>query len=154
MGFSGNPTVNVATQQIENDGFWPDLDLAEFQRTYRLPGGYLVDMLTADLSLAMYEVNLDLAALQARWKGAGVSNVESADTTVLPERTFQLALYKRAVFTRAKASILRQMPTVTRREVAENSGKEAPEQETTYLAFSNQAIRALQGRGRMTSRLL
>lgn len=152
-GFSGKPSTQVE-QIIENDGFWPDLSVSEFQNGYRLPGEYLVDMLTADLSTAMYEVNLDLAKLKARWQDVGVSNVESADSTVLPERTFQASLYKRAVYTRAKASLLTQFATVTRREVAENTGKEAPERAEAFLAFSQQAVRALQGRGRITAALL
>ncbi|WP_323600738.1 head completion/stabilization protein [Pseudomonas putida] len=152
-GFSGKPTTLVE-QSIENDGFWPDLSVSEFQKGYRLPAEYLVDMLATDLTTAMHEVNLDLAKLKARWQDVGVSNVESADSTVLPERTFQASLYKRAVYTRAKASLLTQFATVTRREQAENTGKELPERADTFLAFSQQAVRALQGRGRMTAVLL
>ncbi|WKW33180.1 head completion/stabilization protein [Pseudomonas viridiflava] len=153
MSFSGKPTTFVE-QAIENDGFWPDLSVTEFQKGYRLPAEYLVDMLAADLNMAMVEVNTDLAKLKARWQAAGVSNVETADTTVLPERTFQAATYKRAVYSRAKASLLTQFATVNRRESAENIGKELPERSETFLAFSQAAVRSLQGRGRITAALL
>ncbi|MGN9402653.1 head completion/stabilization protein [Pseudomonas syringae pv. aptata] len=153
MSFSGKPTTLVE-QAIENDGFWPDLSVTEFQKGYRLPAEYLVEMLAADLNMAMVEVNTDLAKLKARWQGAGVSNVESADTTILPERTFQAATYKRAVYSRAKASLLTQFATVNRRESAENVGKELPERSETFLAFSQAAVRSLQGRGRITAALL
>ncbi|MEQ4340567.1 head completion/stabilization protein [Pseudomonas syringae] len=153
MSFSGKPTTFVE-QAIENDGFWPDLSVIEFQKGYRLPAEYLVEMLAADLNMAMVEVNTDLAKLKARWQGAGVSNVESADTTILPERTFQAATYKRAVYSRAKASLLTQFATVNRRESAENVGKELPERSETFLAFSQAAVRSLQGRGRITAALL
>ncbi|PHN24143.1 head protein [Pseudomonas syringae pv. syringae] len=153
MSFSGKPTTFVE-QAIENDGFWPDLSVTEFQKGYRLPAEYLVEMLAADLNMAMVEVNTDLAKLKARWQGAGVSNVESADTTILPERTFQAATYKRAVYSRAKASLLTQFATINRRESAENVGKELPERSETFLAFSQAAVRSLQGRGRITAALL
>jgi hypothetical protein len=153
MSFSGKPTTFV-DQAIENDGFWPNLSLAEFQKGYRLPAEYLVDMLATDLTTAMIEVNTDLAKLKARWSAVGVSSVESADPMVLPERTFQAATYKRAVYTRAKASLLTQFATVTRRESAENTGKELPERSETFLAFSQAAVRSLQGRGRITAALL
>ncbi|CAI8755437.1 Head protein [Pseudomonas sp. IT-P44] len=153
MGFSGNPTKFVE-QQIENDGFWPDLSLAEFQKAYRLPGEYLVETLVDGLITAVVEVNADLAELKARWQSVGVSSVESADPMVLPERTFQAATYKRAVYCRAKASLLPQFASVTRRESAENTGKEAPERSETFLAFSQAAVRSLQGRGRITAALL
>jgi len=153
MSFSGKPTTFVE-QAIENDGFWPNLSVVEFQKGYRLPAEYLVDMLVTDLATAMTEVNRDLAELKARWQDAGVSSVESADTTVLPERTFQAATYKRAVYCRAKATLLTQFATVTRRESAENTGKEQPERGETFLQFSQQAVRSLQGRGRITAALL
>ena len=153
MSFSGKPTTFV-DQAIENDGFWPDLSLAEFQKSYRLPAEYLGEMLVADLSMAMVEVNTDLATCKARWQSAGVTSVESADPMVLPERTFQAATYKRAVYCRAKASLLTQFATVTRRDSAENTGKELPERSETFLEFSQQAVRSLQGRGRITAVLL
>lgn len=153
MSFSGKSN-NLVDQDIENDGFWPNLSVAEFQKGYRLPGEYLGEMLVADLTMAMGEVNTDLAKCKARWQSAGVTSVESADPVVLPERTFQAATYKRAVYCRAKASLLTQFATVTRRESAENTGKEAPERRETFLEFSQQAVRALQGRGRITAVLL
>ncbi|MDF3132371.1 head completion/stabilization protein [Pseudomonas extremaustralis] len=153
MSFSGKPTTLVELA-IENDGFWPNLDVAEFQKGYRLPAEYLVELLTAELTTAMTEVNSDLAELKARWQGLGVSSVESADTRVLPERTFQAATYKRAVYCRAKASLLPQFVTIIRRDSAENLGKESPDRPETFLAFSQQAVRSLQGRGRITAALL
>lgn len=153
MSFSGKPTTFVE-QAIENDGFWPDLSVAEFQKGYRLPAEYLVDMLVTDLTTAMIEVNRDLAKRKADWQTAGVTTVESADPMVLPERTFHAATYKRAVYCRAKASLLTQFATVTRRESAENTGKELPERGETFLEFSQQSVRSLQGRGRITAVLL
>jgi len=153
MSFSGKPTTFVE-QAIENDGFWPDLSVSEFQKGYRLPAEHLIEMLVINLTTAMTDVNRDLAKLKARWKDAGVSRVESADTTVLPERTFQAETYKRAVYCRAKASLLPEFASVIRRESAENLGKEAPERKETYLEFSQQAVRSLQGRSRVTAVLL
>lgn len=153
MSFSGKPTTFVE-QTIKNDGFWPDLSVSEFQKSYRLPAEYLSEMLSADLTTAMVEVNTDLAMLRIRWTSAGIKSLETADSTVLPERTFQAATYKRAVYCRAKASLLTQFATVTRRESAENTGKEQPERSETFLAFSQQAVRSLQGRGRITAALL
>ncbi|NNA09233.1 head completion/stabilization protein [Pseudomonas lundensis] len=153
MSFSGKPTTLVELA-IENDGFWPNLDVAEFQKGYRLPAEYLVEMLTAELTTAMTEVNGDLATCKARWQNAGVTSLESADPMVLPERTFQASTYKRAVYCRAKASLLTQFVTIIRRDSAENLGKELPDRPETFLAFSQQAVRSLQGRGRITAALL
>lgn len=153
MSFSGKPTT-VVEQTIENNGFWPDLSLAEYQKAYRLPGEYLSEVLVTQLELAMGEVNTDLSKLMASWQSIGITEVATANPLLLEERAFKVKLYKRAVYCRAKATALTDFATVTRREVAENTGKEAPERADTYLAFSQQAVRALQGRSRITAALL
>ncbi|SEH99677.1 head completion/stabilization protein [Pseudomonas asplenii] len=152
MSFSGR-TSTVVDQTIENNGFWPDLSLAEYQKAYRLPGEYLGETLVTQLVIAMGEVNQDLARVESLLQAAGVSNLEAQANpgSVLGwGYANKLALYKRAVYCRAKAAALTDFATVTRREVAENTGKEAPERAETFLAYSQQAIRALQGRGRIT----
>ncbi|MFC3939176.1 head protein [Pseudomonas gingeri NCPPB 3146 = LMG 5327] len=149
MSFSGKPTT-VVDQTIENNGFWPDLSLAEFQKAYRLPGEYLADLLVTQLNMAMYQVNQDLHRLTAKWQALGITNVATADSRLLPERSHQVELYKRAVYCRAKGALLTDFATVTRRESAENTGKEAPERGEKYQEFSQQAVRALQGRSRIT----
>ncbi len=153
MSFSGKSTT-VVEQTIENNGFWPDLSLAEYMKAYRLPGDYLSDVLVTQLELAVGEVNTDLKKLMASWKSIGITEVATADPLLLEERAYKVKLYKRAVYCRAKATALTDYATVTRREVAENTGKEAPERAETYLAFSQQAVRALQGRSRITAALL
>lgn len=153
MSFSGKSTT-VVDQTIENNGFWPDISLAEYQKAYRLPDDYLGEVLVTQLELAIGEVNNDLQRLQKAWQQLGITEVATADPLLLEERTFKVKLYKRAVFCRAKATALTDFATVTRREVAENTGKEAPERADTFLAFSQQAVRALQGRSRITAVLL
>lgn len=153
MSFSGKPT-NLVEQAIENDGFWPDLSVAEFQKGYRLPAEYLVELLADGLAIAMGEVNSDLAMRKTQWKAAGITNVAAADPMVLPERTHMAATYKRAVYCRAKAYLLQQFATVNRRAEAANVAKESPETREQFLAFSQQAVRSIQGRGRITAALL
>ncbi|MBC3410079.1 head completion/stabilization protein [Pseudomonas sp. SWRI51] len=156
MSFSGKPTT-VVEQTIENNGFWPDLSLAEYQKAYRLPGEYLSEVLVTQLELAMVEVNQDLARVEVAIKAAGVTCLEDGASPGSVQGwgyAAKVSLYKRAVYCRAKATALTDFATVTRRDVAENTGKEAPERADTYLAFSQQAVRALQGRSRITAALL
>ena len=153
MSFSGKPTTLVE-RAIPNDGFWPDLGVSEFQTGYRLPAEYVVDLLADGITNAMGEVNRDLAKRKAAWQAAGISNVETADTQVLPERAFYAATYKRAVYCRAKAHLLPQFATINRRESAESLAKESTETREVFLSFSQQAVRLIQGRGRITAVLL
>jgi len=156
MSFSGKPTT-VVDQTIENNGFWPDLSLAEYQKAYRLPGEYLSETLATQLVVAVSEVNADLARVEAVLRDAGVSNLGAAADPMTVQGwgyASKVALYKRAVYCRAKATALTDFATINRREAAENLGKEAPERTETFLAYSQQAIRTLQGRGRITAVLL
>ena len=153
MSFSGRPTTLI-DQPIANDGFWPDLSLVEFQKGYRLPAEYLVELLVEGITQAMGEVNVDLARRKKQWQRAGIHNVASADPMILEERTFMASSYKRAVYCRAKAFLLQQFVTVNRRDSAENLAKEAPATAETFLAFSQQAVRLIQGRGRVTAELI
>lgn len=153
MSFSGRPTTLIA-QPIANDGFWPNLDVAEFQKGYRLPAEYLVELLVDGISLAMGEVNADLAARKAAWQAVGIDNVATANPMILPERAFMAASYKRAVYCRAKAYLLTQFATVIRRDSAENLAKEAPQTHEQFLSFSQQAVRLIQGRSRITAELI
>lgn len=153
MSFSGKPTTLVE-RAIPNDGFWPDLGVSEFQTGYRLPAEYLVDLLADGITTAMAEVNRDLAARKLAWQAAGIASMTTADPLILPEPHFYVASYKRAVYCRAKAYLLQQFATVNRRASAENLAKEAPETGETFLAFSQQAVRLLQGRSRITAVLL
>lgn len=153
MSISGNPS-RFAELAIGNDGFWPDLSVADFQKAYRLPGEYLGEMLAADVRMAMGEVNDDLAECKDRCQAAGAATLADVPAKFLRKCTDPAATYARAVYCRAKASLLSQFATVTRRESAENTGKELPERAETFLAFSQQAVRSLQGRGRITAALL
>ncbi|HBO3937257.1 TPA: head completion/stabilization protein [Pseudomonas aeruginosa] len=153
MSFSGTPTTFV-DRAIPNDGFWPNLGVAEFQAGYRLPAEYLVDLLADSLTIAMGEVNRDLAKRKAAWQAAGMVSVETADPLLLPERAFYAAIYKRAVYCRAKAFLLKQFATINRRPEAANLAKESPETYEQFLALSQEAVRQIQGRGRITAVLL
>lgn len=150
MSFGGKPTTLVDCT-IPNDGFWPDLELAEFQASYRLPAEYLPEMMVEGLTLAMGEVNLDLAKRKAEWQDMGYKYLEGSGMEL---ESFYLASYRRAAYCRAKSFLLQQFATVNRRESAENLGKESPEQHELFLSYSQQSVRALQGRGRVTAELL
>jgi hypothetical protein len=102
----------------------------------------------------MGEVNLDLEQRQGRWHALGIEALATADLELLPRRELMVLSYKRAVYCRAKAYLLGQFITVVRRDSAENLAKEAPDTASAFLAFSQQAVRLIQDRSRITAELL
>lgn len=153
MSFSGNPT-HLIDQPIINDGFWPDLNVAEFQRGYRLPAEYLIELLVDGVSQAMDEINVDLEQRKTCWQADGIDNLVDADPLLLPGRATVARSYKRAVYCRAKAFLLGQFATIVRRDSAQNLAKESPQTEERFLTLSQQAVRLIQGRGRITAELM
>lgn len=143
MSFSGTVEQQL-TGTIENDDLLPALDIGLFQQNYRLPGEYTQSMITEALAVAKDEVNSDLAKAISQWQTNG-------QTELTPT---QKRLYLRGVYCRAKAFLLEQFATVTAKPSANNAGKEAPERYDIFLKLSSNAIRQLQGRGRISSELL
>jgi hypothetical protein len=153
MSFSGKPT-HLIEQPVTNDGFWPDLNVAEFQRGYRLPAEYLVELVVDGISQAMDEVNVDLEQRKACWQAKGVNSLTTADPLIVRNVAAMTRSYKRAVYCRAKAFALGQFATVVRRDSAQNLAKESPDTEERFLTLSQQAVRLIQGRGRITAQLI
>ena len=148
MSFNGLPD-NEVTGTVQNDGWWPDLELEHFQNRYRLPAEYAQDMITENIQLAMLWTNDQLK----EWKDDHVTlNYESlADVPgdqLGTETRFQI-LYTRATFCHAKALLLKQFATVNRREAAKNEAKESEESEDKFMEFARAAISDFTGTPRI-----
>lgn len=144
MSFTGKSEVFLNTQ-IDNDGFFPDLNLGDLQRVYRIPTEYTPQMIETHLRLAMSDCNSQLAVKRFEWKELGFNSLQAvADQEVGIDVMF-VEQYKRAVYMRAKGLLLGQFATMNRREQAENLAKESDETYQECLAHSGRAIRRLLG---------
>ncbi|EPB0664764.1 head completion/stabilization protein [Vibrio alginolyticus] len=131
MSFGGN--VNSAVDiTILGEG-WPDLSTAEFRSLRRVPHTFDNDSLN-------YAVNIAALNIQERLESLivdGEKPVLSAPKTML---------YKRAVYGRAHAELMKEFATQDRRKEGESVATDEPEQEARFLAQSNKDVRALLGR--------
>ncbi|MCJ2164650.1 MULTISPECIES: head completion/stabilization protein [unclassified Pseudodesulfovibrio] len=150
MSFSGNATQE-STTIVTNDGWWPNLSIAKFQESYRMPMEYPEGMLVDGLVLAMAWANKELAA----WRSASDSETfEAVHNSKLNGESLLLVYYRKAVFCHAKAFLLQQYPTIDRREAASNEAKESAETEGKFLEYAQQAIADFLGVGRVTVELI
>lgn len=154
MSFSGNILNETTGDSLINDGFFPDLSLDEFLRDYRLPGDYAAEMVKSHVALAMIDVNNNLEDWRLDQETAGFTTLADIPAPQIDGVSTLVRLYRRAVFCRAKAELLMQFATVTRREAGENSAKEAPETEDLFLQYSVHAQRRLMGKANFTAELL
>ncbi len=77
-GLVANATAST-TRTVANDGWWPDIDLAELRQTTRLDGTVPEPRLCAMAVDAVLDVNTQLAAWQGIQRDAGIEN--STDIT-------------------------------------------------------------------------
>lgn len=144
---------SVIDDDIQNDGFWPDISISDFVKTCRIPPVYNQEQERSVLVLAITGVNLELNSFKQR---ALSNNHETANRLGQPldgDSSVNI-LYKQAVYQRAKASLLVHFATLSRKDEAENLAKESEETHDALLAQSQQAIRSIIGLPMATVRLL
>ncbi|WP_296059586.1 head completion/stabilization protein [uncultured Amphritea sp.] len=154
MSFSGITRQDVQATTLANAAFFPDVELKEFVDTYRIPSDYHTSMVTEQLYLAMSDINLQLNNWRKDQIALGVTALEDAEAEAIGNVSPLVRLYKQAVFCLAKAKLLTDFATVFRKAEAENLGKEAPEREEKLMEQSNQAVRGIIGKPRITSELI
>ena len=148
--FSGKP-IDFQPQVISNEGFWPQLDLQDFQADRSIPADIPVQALTDALLSAMAEINGALKARRAHHEAEGFADAQS-----LPGPSVRLdngrrinstqATYRRAVFARAKADLMAEWTSVERMKPDAQPG--AGETRDALLTESAFAVRQLMGRPR------
>lgn len=146
MSFNGLPD-KPSRLLLEAAGFWPELQVAEFQAVYRLPGEYAGALLLDHLAEARSWAVRLLAAWAAEKQTEGFANLGQVPFAGLAGEAERV--FKKAVFCHAKGLLLPQFATVDRREAARNEAKEAPESADIFFARANDAIADLLGTGRI-----
>ncbi|ELU12284.1 hypothetical protein CAPTEDRAFT_117503 [Capitella teleta] len=139
---------------IQNQPFWPEMDLREFSVNFRVPNDLTVDTTREHLIQAMTDINLRLSEFKKENLAAGYDHLMEIPADEIAGESILMILYRRAVSCRAKASICRDYPTIDRREPAENQAKSAPETEAVYLRFADEAIRQMLNETDITVELL
>ncbi|TNI45088.1 head completion/stabilization protein [Aeromonas veronii] len=145
--------IDYSAATIRNDGFWPDVAVADFERRRALPADLDPQTTGAALLAAISEINLQLAMRQAALMAEGYASAaevpgpsleggSNAGSNALIEQ------YLAAVFARAKAALLPEFASVTERPAANNLAERAPEQRAQLLAESQQQVRSIKGKHR------
>lgn len=115
---------------IQNDGYWPNIDIAEFQRSRSIPAAISVDLVKDALLTAISEVNISLERFKTTHVGKNTNE-------------YITALYKKAIYSRAKADLIGEFVTIsnTKQQIDTNQN----EMEKKLLAEGTRAIRTILG---------
>ncbi|PHM43748.1 head completion/stabilization protein [Xenorhabdus szentirmaii] len=149
--FNGN-TVDYRDAPLTNDGFWPDLNVREFQVNRKLPIDLDSDMLANALLATVAEINLDLQRLKLRLQAKGYQTAAAVPGISINGMTALVSQYKKAVYARAKADLLGEYATLVSR--APNPGQESSEVRSRLLAEAAVVLRNMKGLKRATVRLI
>ena len=145
MSLTGKPSLTNASP-ITNDGFWPDVEMADLMSKYRIPSEYADDTIQWGLSLAVIHVNEKLGRIKQLILSEAVETFEDymqANSSPIFNRELMHVQYEHAVFSRAKALLLKQFVTMNRRQIAENEAKESKQTETYWLDQSQASVASL-----------
>lgn len=145
--FSGNP-INYSDVPLINNGFWPDLNLKDFQEQRAIPPDLDAGTVGQALVSAVTEVNAGLVSVEEKHRAAGYDTAVSVPGVTLGELNGLCAQYTKAVFARAKADLLGEFATIGRRET--HPGQESEETRDGLLAESSVTIRLMKGLKRVT----
>ncbi|UQX61611.1 head completion/stabilization protein [Citrobacter sp. XT1-2-2] len=140
--FSGKP-LDYQDEPLTNNGFWPDLNLKDFQAQRSLPADIDADTISQALLAAVAEVNAELENVEASWKAKGHTLAADVPGVKMGGLNSLCAQYMKAVFARAKADLLGEFATVGRRET--HPGQESMETRAGLLAEASVVIRRITG---------
>lgn len=139
FSISGTP-VTYQNDTITNGvAFWPDLNLAEFQKSRTLPADLPPEIAGVAVLAAIAEVNDTLGDVVTYWTGKGNARAKDVPGATLGDENQLTAQYKKAVYARAKADLLGEFATIGRRE--SHPGQESTDTRANLLAEAANVMR-------------
>ncbi|MFZ4876831.1 head completion/stabilization protein [Janthinobacterium sp. Mn2066] len=91
---------------IENDGWFPDIALADMRDAMRLDGTVTDARLVQAVVDAILQVNRELANWQSQHAQAGIAALVDVPATRINRESRLVAQYRRAVYSTAKADLI------------------------------------------------
>lgn len=146
-GYNADKDTDATTGALTNDGFWPDLVMADFRKSRTIPLDIPASLAEQALLSAVYEVNAALSGVKSRYVMQGITQAADVEGPQLNGEKALCAQYKKAVYARAKADLLGEFTAVNTRHA--DSNIDSNDTRETLLAEAAFVLRAIQGAGRV-----
>jgi hypothetical protein len=144
-GFTPQPNLQRNQDVITNDGWFCDVSMVEFTRQYSIPADMDNDVILHALLIAMARINSTLSAFKNKHKNAGVTKLELVSADILNGENSKVLQYKRAIYSQAKADLIKENVSMARKADAANHASESGELISHYEQHTSQAIANIQG---------
>ncbi|MCG9557899.1 head completion/stabilization protein [Vibrio kanaloae] len=153
--FTGSSDARYQDTEITNDGFWPNLNVGDFEKRRGIPAAQDPDRITIALVNAMAEVNRSLAQLKAEYQEQGYENAADVPVTPIVNGKNRLVIqYESAVNSRAKADLLPDIATVHTKDKGDHLADRSTDTRDDLMAESQRIIRNMLGVSRSSAALL
>jgi hypothetical protein len=150
----GVATEESEPQAISNNGFWPDVDPADFRTVMRVDSSMTGPRVQNALIAAIANVNRVLSTWQQGKIDAGISAIEGvAKPFWAAEDHFENA-YTRAVYATAKAELMDGYRDVSATGNGDDRGESKTEAADDYRRLASWAISQITDRSNVTVELI
>lgn len=141
--------IDYSDQTIRNDGWWPDVAVAEFERRTAQPADLDSQTIAAALLSAIGQINLQLQTYQDTRREQGYQDAATVPGIAIEGgHNALIEQYLGAVFARTQAELLPAAASVTERTVANKTCEREPQTRDQLLAISQQLVRVIKGKRR------
>lgn len=108
MSFLGTQPAPTADEEtaLENDGWFPAIDLQHLRRTVRLDGTVTPDRLAHAAINAVLSVNAELASYKEAQQYAGHATLGDVPAPQVAGESAQLQRYRRAIYASVQADLI------------------------------------------------
>lgn len=141
----GNQNESPALGPIANNGFWPDIDAADFRAAERVDSTVTPRRTNEALRVAMIDVNRQLADYQAQQQNAGADTADAVQLEPWQIAGSTEALYTRAVYAQAHADLLERYRDYSATNSGDNRGEAKDLAADDYMADARWAVAELTG---------
>ncbi|MFW6032451.1 MAG: head completion/stabilization protein [Phycisphaeraceae bacterium] len=140
--------------RIPNNGFWPDIDPADFRATQRLDESVTAARLRHSLEVAMADVNRQLADYQAEQQDDGIAYADDIPPAAWHRDGHHGHLYRRAVYAQALADLLERYRRISATQQGDERGEAQDAAADDVRADARWAIAELTGGTHTTVELI
>lgn len=151
---SPDPATDPASAVIANDGWFPDIDPALFREQQRIREAVTPARAREALIAAILAVGLDLAGWAAGHRAAGAAKLEEIAAPKIDGTSKLVLLYRRAVFTAAKAEVVERYRDIDITSAGQRKAEDLDPSVGELRRDSLFAIRDMLGVGRVAVELI
>ena len=140
--------------KIQNNGFWPAIDPADFRDTERLGSHITAARVEHALRSAIADTNRQLADWQANHQKSDAASIDLVEPPAWAIEGHYSQLYRRAVYAAAHASLLERYRETTATGQGDERGEAKAAAADDYRRDARWAVAEIEGRTHTTVELI